>query len=99
MSTPEGKVKAKVKKVLKAHKVYDFWPVQTGMGAATLDCLACHKGKFFAIETKAPGKVLTDRQEYTKRQIEGAEGPVFVIDGTDNTFTYEELDEWLTKIS
>ena len=43
--TPEGKVKVKVKNLLNAYGAYHFWPVQTGMGARTLDCLGCHNGR------------------------------------------------------
>ena len=45
--TPEGKVKVKVKNLLNAYGCYHFWPVQTGMGASTLDCLGCHNGRAF----------------------------------------------------
>jgi hypothetical protein len=49
--TPEGKVKARVKRALAAlpGKVYSFMPVQTGYGAPTLDFLICYRGRFFAI--------------------------------------------------
>lgn len=79
MPTPEGKVKDQVKKLLKAHGVYQHWPVQTGYGAACLDCHACHLGRYFAVETKAPGKKLTPRQEATKADVEEAGGEVFII--------------------
>lgn len=75
----EKTVKARVKKLLKQHNCYQFWPVQTGYGAATLDCLGCHRGRFFAIETKAPGKHLTPRQELTMAIMNEAKGAVFVI--------------------
>lgn len=83
--TPEGKVKSAVKKVLTDSKqwgkIYQFWPVQTGYGAATLDCLGCYQGRAFAIETKAPGGKLTARQKLTIREMEAADMEVFVIDG------------------
>lgn len=57
MSTPEGKVKDAVKSVLKLFpQLYQFWPVQMGMGATTLDSLICHRGGFLAIETKKEHK-------------------------------------------
>jgi ribosomal protein S19 len=37
----EKKVKEAVKSVLKGWGCYQFWPVQAGMGAHTVDCLAC----------------------------------------------------------
>lgn len=91
MATPEGKVKEKVKRVLKAHDAYYHMPVQNGMGSPTLDFVGCHVGRYFAIETKAPGKKPTPRQELTIDQIRQAGGKVFVIDGDTS-----ELEEWLT---
>jgi hypothetical protein len=83
--TPEGKVKAKVKKALNAlPRCYSFMPVQMGMGAATLDYLCCINGRFVAIETKAPGKKLTPRQELTQTTIQEAGGFVFVIYDDDS---------------
>lgn len=75
--TPEGRVKAKVKKALKEH--YSFMPVQNGMGAPGLDFYCCVVGLFVAIETKVPGKRLTARQHITASQIAKAGGMVFVI--------------------
>ena len=60
----EKKVKEAVKAVLKGWGCYQFWPVQSGIGAHTVDCLACIPvriteemvgtvlGVFVAIETK-----------------------------------------------
>jgi len=65
-TTPEGKVKAKVKARLKELGAYQFWPVQTGRGAATLDCLGGYRGVFFAVETKKDSKSqMTARQRMT----------------------------------
>ena len=82
MATPEGKVKAKLKARLKSlpEPLYQFWPVQQGLGAVTLDCLFCYKGCFHAIETKAPGKHLTPRQEMVANAIREAGGVVFQVD-------------------
>lgn len=90
---PEAKVKNRVKKILKAHGCYYFMPVQTGYGAATLDFLICCNGTFVAIETKAPGKVPTKRQELTIKEMTEAGAIVFVIDGTGDQ--YESLDQAL----
>jgi hypothetical protein len=80
--TPEGKVKAMVKKGLASLKPdpYIFMPVQSGFGSTTLDFLGCVAGKFIAIETKADGtKKLTPRQVATMDQIHLAGGKVFVV--------------------
>jgi VRR-NUC domain. len=91
--TPEGAVKAKTKRVLAEFEgVYYHMPVQNGMGAPTLDFVGCCHGKYFAIETKAPGKKPTERQWRTIINIRAAGGTVFVIDGSD----FGELKHWLS---
>lgn len=75
MMTPEGRVKAEIKKYLESIGAYQFWPVQSGFGAATVDCLACIKGKFLAIEVKRPeGGKLTGRQRNTLQKVADANG-------------------------
>lgn len=98
--TPEGRVKKKVKALLSTYGAYQDWPVPAGYGKPTLDCIGCHKGRYFAIETKAPGKHLTPRQEDTKANMEAAQGKVFVVVGSEennpDTWTgFMELEEWL----
>jgi hypothetical protein len=103
--TPEGKVKKQVKGLLEDHGAYQHWPVQAGYGAPTLDCVGCHRGAFFAIETKAPGQHLTPRQEFTKAQMELAGAKVFVVgeaqlENDPDTWQYTglaELETWLKR--
>jgi len=100
MAGPEAKVKARVKKTLKSYGAYQHWPVQTGYGAACLDCHACYKGIYFAIETKAPGKHPTPRQLLTIDDVENAGGKVFVIGEALIGALYSgerELLEWLEE--
>ena len=61
-TTPEGKVKDQIKSVLNKFGIYYFMPVQNGMGKPGLDFYCCYRGKFIAIEAKAPGKKPTPRQ-------------------------------------
>lgn len=83
-TTPEGKVKKAVSALLMATPhVYYFMPVPGGYGESTLDYIVCHMGRFAAIETKAPGKKLTDRQRVIRSMIERADGKVFIIDGVE----------------
>jgi hypothetical protein len=82
--TPEGRVKARIDKALKAlrdagHLIYWHKPVQNGMGAPTLDYIGCSYGRYFAIEAKAPGEKPTLRQELTMAEIRGAGGQAFVV--------------------
>lgn len=92
--TPEGKVKAKVKKLLKRYPLYSNWPVPCGYGVPMLDCVGCFYGLFFSIETKAPGGKPTLRQQQTIEEQRAAGAQVFVIDG-DTT----ELEEWLENVA
>ena len=92
MTTPEGKIKDKVKQLLKSHKIYWFCPVQYGLGASGLDFFCCHKGFFFVVETKAPGKKATKRQEYVMGRVRDAGGECFVIDGPESM---KELEKWI----
>jgi len=98
--TPEGKVKAEVKKILASFgdRIDGFWPVPSGYGESHLDYIGCASGVFFCVETKAPGKKPTPRQLERQRRVELAGGKVFVIDGTWKTDTYESLRQWLARI-
>ena len=77
--TPEGKVKAKLKALLRDLDAYWFMPVQTGLGSTTLDFLVCIAGRFHGYECKAPGKKLTPRQELVARQIRATGGAAWVV--------------------
>jgi len=96
----EKTVKERVKKLLREYSCYWFMPVQSGYGSATLDILGTHRGRFFAVETKAPGKHLSPRQELVADEIRKAGGAVFII-GEEyyeelNTFSgMELLEAWL----
>jgi hypothetical protein len=81
--TPEGKVKAAVKRVLTARQIWFYMPVQNGMGRVGIpDFVCCWKGRFLAIETKAPGKKndTTENQKRVLGEILTAGGYAYVID-------------------
>lgn len=79
-STPESKVKAKIKAILKAHGVYYAMPIGTGYGNAGVpDFLCCIKGRFLAIEAKANGGKTTALQDKNLRDIETAGGITCVL--------------------
>jgi hypothetical protein len=91
--TPEGRVKQKVSGLLKATPgVFYDMPVPSGYGGSTLDYIGCYLGRFFAVETKAPGKKPTARQKQIIARMQAAGAKVFVIDG-DLT----ELEDWLNR--
>jgi|SRR5579859_5948221 len=80
--TPEGRIKAMVKKALDIYiqPHWRFMPVQTGYGSTALDFLICVNGWFVAIETKKDGKAkLTPLQQTTKTDMEAAGALVFVV--------------------
>lgn len=78
--TPEGKVKAKVVKVLKEMGAYYFSPVTGGFGRSGVpDIVGCHKGRFFAIECKAGNNRPTKLQEMNLDAIRDADGTALVI--------------------
>lgn len=91
-TTPEGKIKARVKKLLNQHGAYSHMPVQNGMGSPSLDFVCCFRGLYVAIEAKAPGKKPTKRQEKTMAQIRKAGGLAFVV---SNEETLDLLERWL----
>lgn len=96
--TPEGKVKKQIKKVLdkyRNNRLWSFMPVPYGYGARTVDYIGCCNSLFFSIEAKAPGKKPTALQEQTLTAHKKARGKTFVIDGTENTDTVEDLDRWI----
>ena len=79
-STPEAKVKEKIKKILKAHGVWYAMPMGTGYGNSGVpDFLCCIKGKFLAIEAKAGKGIPTALQEKNLRDIEKAGGRTLVV--------------------
>lgn len=95
--TPEGKVKAAVNKVIDAYgsDIYKFMPVPSGYGASSLDYILCIAGVFVAVETKAPGKKPTPRQEFIARQIKDAGGKVFVISDEPSATHFIKFLNWL----
>jgi len=79
--TPEGRVKAAIKRALKRHGVWYTMPVpHSAYGSMSVDFLCCVRGRFLAIEAKAPGRQLTARQQACLAAIEAAGGLTAVID-------------------
>lgn len=78
--TPEGKVKAKVRRMLDAASVYYFMPATGGYGRSGVpDIVGCCDGRFFAIECKAGKGVTTALQDNELRKIKEAGGIALVI--------------------
>ena len=80
MATPESKVKAKVKIILKNLGAYYVMPVTSGYGnSGAPDFLVCYQGKFIGIECKAGKGKVTALQQKNLDQIDLAGGWTFVI--------------------
>jgi hypothetical protein len=102
MTTPEGKIKVKVKQLLGEYGVYYFMPVQSGLGAAGLDfhCVV-RWGDVplaFFVEAKAsPSDRATARQEmfmHDRKRHQNARSFVVCDD-----HTLLELRSWLEEIN
>lgn len=84
--TPEGRVKAAVKRYLNEIGAYWYMPMNNGLGrVGAPDFIVCHNGKFYGIETKAPGKLknTTPNQEREIAAIRAAGGIAVVIDDVE----------------
>ena len=98
-TTPEGKVKARVRLLLNKYEgMYSYWPVPSGYGKTTLDVLGCYRGRFFTVETKAPGKKPTLRQMEEIVGIEAAMGRAFIIAGEASP-VLADLKTWLDNLT
>lgn len=79
--TPEGKVKARAKKILTQVGAYYFMPATGGFGRSGVpDIVGCFNGVFFAIECKANGNKPTALQLREIYRIVEAGGRVIVVD-------------------
>ena len=98
MTTPEGRVKKKIKSVLAKHEtsVYVRMHVPSGYGKQTLDFEGACAGFAFAIEAKAPGKPLSERQDQTIEDMLVGGVRIFFIDGDEGCSI---LDRWLSAVS
>ncbi len=106
-ATPENKVKQMVRGVLDEFSediqigqfhvktLYQFWPVPSGFGASSLDCIVCYYGLALYIETKAPKKRPTPRQDLTIAEIVGSGGMTMVIDSKEGC---DLLRQWLNLV-
>lgn len=106
--TPEAKVKLAVKKALATLGIlpasraglfpedaqgWYFMPVSGGMGVHGVpDVLGHFRGRFFAVETKAPGRKPTALQELQIKTLRETGALVFVVStGADIDFMVQVL--------
>ncbi len=78
--TPEGKVKAAVRKILDEFGVYYFSPAANGYGRVGIpDIICCVNGRFLAIECKAGKGTATALQKRELDDIRLAGGVAIVV--------------------
>jgi Holliday junction resolvase len=95
--TPEGKVKARLKKQLNELGIYHFSPFQAGMGRAGIpDVIGCYRGVFVAFECKAGSNKPTALQEREMQAIRDAGGHAYLIN-EDNVNDLQEILKWIKK--
>lgn len=90
-TTPEGKVKKAVTKILNTRGAYYFFPMTGGYGKSGVpDIVACYLGRFIAIECKAGKNKPTLLQERQLEEISDAGGIAWVVRET-NVDSLEDL--------
>jgi pantoate kinase len=94
-TTPEAKVKAKIKVILKVYDIYYAMPIGTGYGNSGVpDFLCCVRGRFLAIEAKAGKGKTTALQDKNIKQIIASGGLAIVV----NEDNIEELESLLKYV-
>ena len=93
-STPEKKVKDKVKKFLDSLGAYHFSPMTGGFGRSGVpDIIVCLKSKFIAIECKANGGKTTMLQEKNIDAIRLNKGIAMVVDENNIDYMKEVIND------
>lgn len=93
-TTPEGKVKVAVRKILDAAGVYYFMPPGMGLGRAGIpDIICCMNGFFVAFELKAGKGKTTALQDREIAAINTHGGRAYVINES-NLDDIHEIIEW-----
>lgn len=83
-TTPEGKVKEGIKKMLRASGAWYTMPIGTGFGVAGVpDFIICSHGRFIAVEAKAGKGKTTALQDKQIRDIKAAGGTALIINETN----------------
>lgn len=99
--TPEGKVKAQIKKILTEMGIWFFMPPANGYGRAGIpDFIGCLRGRLIAIEAKAGKGKTTALQDREIERINSSGGFATVVnehnvDTLKATLESLERDEWI----
>jgi len=94
-STPEGRIKRKLSKMLRDKGVWYFYPASNGFGRAGIpDLIAIVDGQFVGLECKAdPTKKPTALQKKCGEDIEKAGGTWFLVNSDDMIQNVQEFIE------
>ena len=96
--TPEAAVKKKVVAILKEKGAYYFMPPANGYGRAGVpDIVGCHKGRFFAVETKAGKGTTTPLQDRELDAIRKNNGAAIVVN-ENNIEDVRTMMTWLENL-
>jgi hypothetical protein len=96
MAKPEALVKKRINYLLAKYEgLYKFMPVQSGIGAKSLDYLICYRGRFIGIEAKAGNNLPTPLQLDTIDRILDAGGITLVV----NEFNLNKLEALLDELT
>lgn len=95
--TPEGKVKAAVRKMLDRLGIYHFMPPGMGLGRSGIpDIIGCCNGLFIAIECKAGKGKTTALQQRELEWINDVGGFTFVAREDNLEQLEQELMQWIS---
>ena len=96
-TTPEGKVKAAVRKILTRLGIYHFMPPGMGLGRSGIpDIIGCYQGRFIAIECKAGYGKATALQMRELNAIAKAGGLACLVNETCIDELEERLLAWIS---
>ena len=96
--TPEGKQKAKVKKILDDLGCYYFFPAANGYGRSSIpDIIVCMDGLFLGLEIKAGKNKATALQLRELDRIRQHGGLGLVVDDNNIDTLEHVLQHWRSK--
>ena len=96
MLTPEGRVKAEIRKYLKEIGAYQLWPVPSGRGRSGVDVHGVYRGRGFAIEIKAEDRppIGTEREESVLASVRSAGGKAATVNCLRALQLWFEMEDW-----
>jgi Holliday junction resolvase len=97
-TTPEAKVKKRIKECLDSMGAYFLQPIGTGFGSnGAPDIIACYKGMFIGIEAKAGKGKTTALQEFNLTRIKFNDGLALVINEHNVDELRTLIESWIKE--